>query len=164
MDNAWYFVTASTVNKEHILATDEHFNLWVTTFKELVKEYKIYLIAWVVLPNHYHLLFMPKAAGDLGKFMQRLNGVTSYKLNSHDGIQGRAVWYSYWDRCMRSEHDFWTRYNYIHYNPVKHGYVSNPEDWEFSSYRFYVRNDKREWLDEKLKDFPFSDLLDDDKF
>ncbi len=59
---------------------------------------------------------------------------------------------------------FWMRFNHIHYNPVKHGYVDNPEDWEFSSCRFYVRNDENKWLNEKLNDFPVSDLFDDDKF
>lgn len=164
MDGAWYFVTASTVGKEHILATDEHLNLWLTAFKELVTEFKMKLVAWVILPNHYHLLFMPNDADELGIFMKRLNGSTSRKLNLLDNKQGRSVWYSYWDRCMRNERDFWTRFNYIHYNPVKHGYSSNPEDWEFSSYRFYVRNEEDKWLVEKLGEFPTFDLFDDDKF
>ncbi len=164
VDDAWYFVTASTVNKEHILLTNEHFNLWVTTFKELISEFKMELAAWAALPNHYHLLFMPNKAGELGSFMKRLNGITSRNFNLLDKMQGRKIWYSYWDRCMRNEHDFWTRFNYIHYNPMKHGYVDNPEAWAFSSYRFYVRNDENKWLDETLDKFPLSDLFDDDKF
>jgi putative transposase len=164
MDDAWYFVTASTVNKEKIIATDEHLNLWTHTFKELVLKFKIKLIAWVVLSNHYHILFMPNDAGQLGDFMKRLNGSTSRKLNLLDNKHGRIVWYSYWDRCMRNEYDFWTRFNYIHYNPIKHGYVEIPEEWQFSSYRFYVRNDENKWLNAKLNEFPISDLFDDDKF
>ena len=164
MDGAWYFVTASTVGGEHILATHDHLNLWVNALKELVLKFNVKLIAWVALPNHYHLLFMPDAAGKLGDFIKRLNGSTSRNLNLLDGRQGRAVWYSYWDRCMRSESDFWTRFNYIHYNPVKHGYANNPEDWEFSSYRFYLRGDGERWVNEKLNDFPIFDLFDDDKF
>ena len=164
MDDAWYFVTVSTVDKTHILATNEHFNLWVTTFQELIKEFKIKMIAWAALPNHYHLLFMPSMANGLGNFMKRLNGSTSRKLNLLDNKKGRTVWYSCWDRCMRNEHGFWTRFNYIHYNPVKHGYADNPDDWEFSSYRFYVRNDENKRLNGKLNDFPISDLFDDDKF
>jgi len=65
---------------------------------------------------------------------------------------------------MRDENDFWTRFNYIHENPVKHSYVSLPEDWKFSSRQFYLQNDEDEWLQEKLIDFPVLDLLDDDKF
>jgi putative transposase len=164
MDNAWYFVTASTMDKAHVFATDDHFNLWANTLKELVLQFKIKLTAWVALSNHYHILFMPGRADELGSFMKRLNGSTSRKLNMLDGKQWRTVWYSYWDRCMRNEHGFWTRFNYIHYNPVKHRYADNPEDWKFSSYRFYVRNDETRWLDEKLNEFPISDLFDDDKF
>ena len=54
--------------------------------------------------------------------------------------------------------------NYIHYNPVKHGYVQNPEDWHFSSYRHYLRNDGDVWLKKYLQDFPIFDLFEDDKF
>ncbi len=165
MDDAWCFVTASTVDKAHILVTDEHLNLWVDTFKELILQFEIKLFAWVVLPNHYHLLFMPNNVNELGTFMKCINGSTSRKINLLDNRQGRTVWYSYWDRCMRNEHDFWTCFNYIDYNPVKHGYVdNNPEDWKFSSYRFYMSGDENNWLNDKLNEFPISDLFDDDKF
>lgn len=164
VDNAWYFVTASTVNRAPILATDEHFNLWMAAFRGLVEEFKVKLVAWVVLPNHYHFLFMPNTANDLGAFMKRLNGGVSRKLNLLDHQQGRAVWYSYWDTCIRGERDFWTRFNYIHYNPVKHGYVNSPGDWRFSSYQLYARDSGESWLDGCVKDFPIYDLFDDDKF
>ena len=63
---------------------------------------------------------------------------------------------------MRTEHDFWTRFNYIHYNPVKHGYVERPEDWEFSSYRSYLKEQGKEWLWKCLQGYPVDKLLDDE--
>lgn len=164
VDDAWYFMTASTFNKVHVLSSDEHFHLWANIFKELIAEFKVKLTAWVVLPNHYHFLFLPKLAYDLGVFMKRLNGRTSYELNSLDQKRGRTIWYSYWDTCIRGERDFWIRFNYIHNNPVKHGYVQNPGDWHFSSYRHYLRNDGEVWLKNCLRDFPIFDLFDDDRF
>ncbi|MDP1546755.1 MAG: transposase [Anaerolineales bacterium] len=164
MDNAWYFVTASTLNKTHILATPAHLNLWVQTLKTLALEFKIVLAAWTILQNHYHILFMPAAGRDLSAFMKRLHGITSRQLNLLDNQQGRKVWYSYWDTCIRGEHDFWTRLNYIHYNPVKHGYVGNPEDWEYSSYRFYLRGNDNGWLKACEQEYPVQSLFDDDKF
>ena len=128
VDDARYFVTASTVNKAQILSSDEHLNLWVSIFKGLITEFKAKVTAWVVLSNHYHFLVLPQPGWDLGIFMKRFNGRTSYELNSLDKMRGRSVWYSYWDTCIRGERDFWTRFNYIHYNPVKHGYVQRPED------------------------------------
>ncbi|HNB87393.1 MAG TPA: transposase [Anaerolineales bacterium] len=164
VDGAWYFITSSTVGSVKILSTDAHLNLWVETFKELILQFKIKLIAWVILPNHYHILFMPEKADELGSFMKRLNGNTSRKLNLFDDQAGRSVWYSYWDTCIRNERDFWTRFNYIHYNPVKHGYVEYPGEWRFSSYSFYLRDDESPWLEGYEKDFPIYDLFDDDRF
>ena len=84
VDDAWYFVTAATVNKIQVLSSDQHLDLLVNIFKELIAEFKVKLTAWVVLPNHYHFLFLPKLGYDLGMFMKRLNGRTSYELNSLD--------------------------------------------------------------------------------
>jgi putative transposase len=164
VDGLWYFVTVSTVNKERILSSDDHFNLWANAFKGLVAEFQVEAAAWVALPNHSHMLFLPRNGPDLGKFMKRLNGRTSHELNTLDGVRGRSVWYSYWDTCIRGERDFWTRFNYIHYNPVKHGYVTEPEDWRFSSYHSYYNDYGNEWLGNCLKEFPLIDLLSDDKF
>lgn len=164
VDDAWYFITTSTLDRKKILASDEHLKIWVDAFKELVLEFKIKLIAWVILANHNHMLFMPKRSSDIGLFMKRLNGSTSRKLNLLDRQQRRTVWYSYWDTCIRGEKDFWTRFNYIHYNPVKHGYVNNPEDWEFSSYRYYSLGASASWLSDTAKDFPIYDLFEDDKY
>jgi putative transposase len=164
VDNAWYFVTASTLNKSRFLATTEHLQLWVETFKALITEFKITLASWVVLQNHYHILFMPAAGRDLSAFLKRLHGSASRKINLLDGQPGRKIWYSYWDTCIRGEHDFWTRLNYIHYNPVKHGYVENPEDWEYSSYSFYLRDNDNDWLKACEQEYPVQVLFDDDKF
>lgn len=164
IDGTWYFVTASTVNRVHILSFGLHFNVWANTFKELITEFRVRLAAWAALPNHYHFLFHPQRGKDLGTFMKPLNGCTFYELNSLDQTRGRTVWYSYWDTCIRGKYDFWTRFNYIHYNPVKHGYVQQPEDWHFSSYRDYLRNDQGIWLKDCFQDFPMLDLFDDDKF
>ena len=46
IDDAWYFVTVSTVKKVRILSSDEHLNLWVSTFKGLIAEFKVKVTAW----------------------------------------------------------------------------------------------------------------------
>ena len=44
----------------------------------------------------------------------------------------------FWEHCIRDEIDFVHHVDYIHYNPVKHGLVSAPKDWEYSSFHRYV--------------------------
>ncbi|MDY6874218.1 MAG: hypothetical protein SVR81_09685 [Chloroflexota bacterium] len=86
--------------------------------------------------------------------MQRFHGVTAYRLNKLDEAKGRTIWYNYWDRCVRDEKDFWTKFNYIHYNPIKHGYVDRVEDWASSSYTSLITHYGDEWMDNVLRSHP----------
>lgn len=153
----WYFITAPTYQHNCILSTNAHFHLWIQALKKLTREFQLKLKAWVVLPNHYHLLFLPKTGRDIGTFMKRLNGRTSRELNLLDKKQGRSVWYSYWDTCVRDERGFWTHFNYIHYNPIKHGYVREPEEWEFSNYCSYLREGSKGWLTSCREEYPLDE-------
>jgi putative transposase len=87
--------------------------------------------------------------GDIKAFhvqMGRLHGRTSWKMNQEDHSRGRQVWYGCEDRCMRSEAHYYTTLNYIHNNPVKHGYVKKWQEWPFSSIHGYLEVKGREWL------------------
>lgn len=46
----------------------------------------------------------------------------------------------YWEHTIRDEADLVAHVNYIHFNPVKHGYVSQVKDWPFSSFHQFVRD------------------------
>ena len=52
----------------------------------------------------------------------------------------RGIWQRrYWEHTLRDEDDFSRHADYIHYNPVKHGYVTRVEDWPYSSFHRLVR-------------------------
>ena len=53
----------------------------------------------------------------------------------------RRIWQRrYWEHTLRGEDDFVRHLDYIHFNPVKHGYVTRVGDWPYSSFHRYVRN------------------------
>lgn len=108
----------------------------------------------MLIDNHYHFLIYFQNAENLPDFMKRLHGETSFKLNQLDGTRGRKVWYSYWDRLVRDERDYWTKFNYIHYNPVKHGYVERLKDWHYSSYRDILEAEGEDWVDDCWASYP----------
>jgi putative transposase len=110
-----------------------------------------------VLPNHYHLLLFAPEQVDVGNALRNVHGRTSYLWNGKDGKRGRKVWYRYADRAMRSERHTHTTLNYIHYNPVKHGYVSSPYDWRESSVHWYLSAFGREWLRDLWRRYPVRD-------
>ena len=45
-----------------------------------------------------------------------------------------------WEHCLRDEQDFQQHFDYIHYNPVKHGYVKHAADWKYSSIHRYIKS------------------------
>ncbi len=78
-------------------------------------------------------------------------------MNLEDGQRKRKVWYRCQDRIMRSDSHYYTTLNYIHNNPVKHGYVSSWSDWPFSSFAWYSQTSGRDWLDDLWNLYPVLD-------
>lgn len=156
-DDTWYFITAHTHNDQAVMQYPGHKQIWLDALHTLAESFSFRITAWVALDNHYHLLIHVSKSQKLGRFINHLNGRTSFLFNKVEGLKGRKVWYSYWDRIIRDETDFWTKFNYIHYNPVKHGYVADPIDWEFSSYRNYYTERDFRWLESCWEAYPVSE-------
>lgn len=164
LNDTWYIVTAATLYSRGYLSTAQAKLYVIDKLNELVNAYSVVLRAWVVLDNHYHILFKSRQGKDLSRFFGQLHGATSRQINLWDATPGRQVWHNYWDTCIRTETDFWTRFNYIHHNPVKHGYVKRIEDWPYSSYHHYLQTKGQDWLDDCWQRYPVIDFLKDDDF
>jgi putative transposase len=154
VDNTWYFITAHIISKQNILRYPGHKEVWVKALRGFSASHNIKIIAWVVLDNHYHLLTQVADAKTLPGFVNQLHGSTSFQFNKIENRRGRKVWYSYWDSLIRGENDFWTKFNYIHYNPVKHRLAHRPEDWPYSSYKAYLEEKGMMWVNDCWESFP----------
>jgi REP element-mobilizing transposase RayT len=90
------------------------------------------LAAWVVMPNHAHLLFelwdVP-----LGQLLKAWKGTSARAANRVLGRSGTLWQEDYWDRFMRDEEHFRKAQHYIEWNPVKAHLVPQPEQWAFGS-------------------------------
>ncbi len=162
LDDTWYMITGAIYQKCRLLQAAGYKDLVRDQLKTLVVEFGLQLAAWVILDNHYHLLTKSRVGTALPRFFGRLHGRTSFDLNGRDGTRGRQVWHNYWDTCIRGEADYWTRFNYIHHNPVKHGYVAQSEDWSFSSYHYYLKLKGKDWLMDAFRQYPVVDFTDPD--
>lgn len=117
---------------------------------ERCREMNAQIFVWVVLPNHYHVLLGVESLEPLTKSIKRLHGATAREWNLADGKTGqRTVWFRYTDRKIRDQKHFYRALNYVHYNPVKHGYVETVYDWPWSSVHNYLDHYGRDWLREK---------------
>jgi putative transposase len=154
IDESWYFITAHTAENIYALRKPEARDFWTSTYYKCCQEINVISQAFVVLDNHYHILCYFKDSSLLPRLIHLLHGRTSYYLNKLEDHKGRKVWHNYWDRIIRNEEEFWTKFNYIHYNPVKHGHVSDPVEWIHSSYRHFLSTKGYEWIADCFKSYP----------
>ena len=113
------------------------------------------LHAWVVMPNHVHVLIHPLAGRTISEIMQAEKSFTAKaiaagsaglrpadKRNAGEtpALPERHVWQAdYYDRFIRNERHYAATVDYIHQNPVKAGLVARAEDWPWSSARDWER-------------------------
>jgi putative transposase len=113
--------------------------------------------AWCLLPNHYHLLVKVLDLKPVLAALGRLHGRSSFEWNGEDAARGRKVWSAPADRAIRNDAHFWATLNYIHHNPVRHGYVDQWQDWAFSSAVDYLAAVGREEAVRVWKAYPILD-------
>lgn len=98
-------------------------------------------IAAVILPDHLHtVITLPEGDFDYSSRLSHLKSAFTRRLPDHAKSVGRkrerGVWQRrFWEHHIRDEHDLDVHVNYIHWNPVKHGYVSEVDDWPHSTWR-----------------------------
>ena len=150
----YYLITAA--NYEHVLVMDsvERRTVFEILLLDVMKGIQAETIAWVVLPNHYHILVMVESLDVVSAALKLLHGKTSRQWNLEDNLTGkRRVWYKFSDRLMRSERQLQQTFNYIHYKPLKHGYTEDFYDWPWSSINLYENSQGHDWL---LKQWKFN--------
>jgi putative transposase len=151
---AYRIVTATCYEHRSILATPERLQWFEQELLETLNVLQADCAAWCLLPNHYHVLVRIVEMSVLMRSLGQLHGRTSFRMNQEDDCRGRKVWHRCQDRCMRSEAHFYTSLNYIHHNPVKHGYVRKWQDWPFSSVHWYLQTKGRDWLLDGWRQYP----------
>lgn len=94
------------------------------------------LCAWVVMPNHAHMLLAPRAGFTLSRIMHSLKSYTAKEANKLSGGAGDFWMPEYFDRYIRDAEHYARAVAYIENNPVKANLCRAPRDWLFSSARF----------------------------
>ncbi len=91
------------------------------------------LQAWVIMPNHVHVLITPLGERTLSEITQVWKSYTARKANI--ALRSRGTFWApeYFDRAIRDEAHYANVAAYIAANPVKAGLCKKPEDWRYSS-------------------------------
>lgn len=157
VEGATYFFTVKTENNALIFADESAVGLLGDIMRECIERWPFEQPAIVLLPDHIHALWsLPSGDADYStrwgwikkEFTKRhlaIGGTEQPTSKSRQANRRRGIWQRrFWEHTIKDEDDFDAHFDYIHWNPVKHGYVSNPIDWPHSSFH--------RWLDEGVYD------------
>ena len=103
--------------------------------------------AWVVLPEHMHAIWTLPPDDDnysgrwraIKKTFSKSISVNEYRSQVRIKRHERGIWQRrFWEHTIRNDHDYVAHVDYIHFNPVKHGWVKAAKDWPYSSFHRFV--------------------------
>jgi len=143
-----FFFTVALQDRRQTLLVD-HIDLLRSSIKHVQTFHPYEIDAAVILPDHLHMVWtLPKGDSDYptrwrlikSRFSRGLKvseqRTQSKRLKAEKGIWQRR----YMEHTIRDEQDLAAHIDYIHFNPVKHGYVAKPTDWKHSSIHRYIRD------------------------
>jgi REP element-mobilizing transposase RayT len=167
----YHFVTTTVVEWQYIFTTIPCFEIMIESLKYCIKNKGLHLHGYVIMPNHAHYILSTDDRKNLSDVMRDFGTYTSRHLSDlleQEGrfdvlesfqtaakADGRGNEYKVWQDdfhpiALESEHFFVQKLNYLHDNPVRKGYVDQPEQWRYSSARNYVLDDDSVIVVEKL--------------
>jgi putative transposase len=147
-----HFITCSCYRRMTLLNTARCRDRFLSILEQTRKRYRFVVVGYVVMPEHIHLLLTEPEVGNPSTVMQVLKQRTAHALLPKRKRRNPRQRNLFGDETARREfwqarfYDFnvWTtkkrveKLRYIHRNPVKRGLVEAPEQWRWSSYRFYL--------------------------
>ena len=154
----FYFFTATILEWKHILQPDKYKEVIIESFKFLVKEKRVRIFAFVIMPNHFHTVWKINELLEKSDFQRDTLKFTSQtimrdlKLYNPDihkelyvGAKDRK--YQLWERNplsvpLLTQKVVEQKINYIHFNPVhpKWKLAGEPQQYKYSSAKFYYED------------------------
>jgi putative transposase len=142
-----YFFTVNLADRSRDVLV-ERIDALRTSVHEVRCDRPFQIVAWVVLPDHLHTVWsLPEGDDDFATRWMRIKQAFSRRIPCGERVSAsrrrngeRGIWQRrYWEHLIRDECDLRNHIDYIHYNPVKHGYVAHVRDWPYSSFHRFVQ-------------------------
>lgn len=142
-----YFFTVVTHERQPWLTEPESLERLRRAFKTVMQARPFEMDAVVILPDHLHCLWrLPEGDSNYPERWRQIKRFVAMGVPTPVNQRGeKHLWQRrFWEHLIRDEEDWRRHMNYVHYNPVKHGYVRSPADWHHSS---FARAVERGWYE-----------------
>jgi len=152
---ALHFLTGNIINRIPAFANESVCQAFINVFEDLLRRWPAKLIAYILMPDHVHLIVNPRD-GDIKGFACALKSLSAKaiitatgdrrfrrEVPDHDGSLHQVWQESFKAMALWSGWMIWQKINYIHANPVKAKLVSASKDYKWTSFRaFYFDSDE----------------------
>ncbi|MBS4050545.1 MAG: transposase [Methylomonas sp.] len=141
-----YFFTVNLLERRRTLLID-HIDLLRDSVRRVKRLHPFHIDAWVVLPDHMHCIWtLPPDTHDFSLRWRLIKLLFSKQMPKTERLSAtrkrrgeRGIWQRrLWEHTITDQYDYNRHVDYIHINPLKHGYVQRICDWPYSSFHRYV--------------------------
>ena len=155
IEGGTYFFTVNLADRNSDMLIQQIDDL--RTIMRKVKQARPFkILAMVVLPEHLHAVWrLPRGDADYPQRWSLIKSGFSRRQEKGERIHAsrnakreRGIWQRrYWEHQIRDEADLVQHVDYIHFNPVKHGWVKKPVEWPHSTLHGYIERGMapRDW-------------------
>jgi len=148
-----HFITTSCYRRLPLLGSARNRDLFLQVLEQTRRCYRFVVVGYVVMPEHVHLLLTEPERANPSVVMQALKQSFARKLlrrvraradsrqNTlwNSPLENGHIWQArFYDFVVFSEHKRIEKLRYMHHNPVKRALVLEPQQWRWSSYRYYA--------------------------
>jgi putative transposase len=134
----YYHLYNRGVNREKIFFSKENFLYCIRLFKKYSHSIPVTIIAYCLMPNHYHLLLRQDGEISLSKYVNIIFNAYVQAVNQQIGRKGTLFAGRFKHIHVDRQEYLLHLARYIHLNPVKAGLVSSAEDWPYSNYSDWI--------------------------
>lgn len=152
-----HFITSTVLHWIPVFCRDDYFAVLVNSLAHCVENRGLVIHGFVLMPNHFHML-CSQSKSDLVGVIRDMKRYTSHQITQMLERDGRNVWLhamqraanneaqaKLWDTSFHPEQVYTEEFcqqkmDYMHNNPVRAGYVEQPQDWKYSSAGFYYED------------------------
>ena len=133
-------------NRQPIFYDDAEKRTYLEWLRDAASEYELLIHAYVLMPNHVHILATPKTKLSVARTMQSVGRRYAQLFNQNHQRTG-TIWEGRFKSCLLEPDSFFLlTQKFIESNPVRAGLVQSPQTWLWSSYRHHIGEETISWL------------------
>ena len=164
LNDHYYHVYNRGAHKKKIFFDEENYLYLISLFKKYSSQYNVNIVAYCLMPNHYHLILQQKDGSKIGNFLKTTFNAYTQAINKRYGHSGTLFQGQCKSKHIDSDEYCLQVIRYVHHNPLSAHLVFSLREWQFSNYLEWIGARQGILADFELRNSFFKTPLEYEKF